>query len=331
MDFSNIGLGKTGNNPYQMMNLGGGLLKKLLSMGGTGGGGGDPSTQEFLAESEAAGHPLATIPREMSNSGLIPMLLSKAGIISPNLTATPWQYALEQILAQEKARQHFTDAAQSLTDILNATEKGGPIAGSQLYKSYTQMNPDMVPPGLDPSQWQSAALIHAQAEKAKEDYETKHLGIMQQDADTREQRAYDLENRQTHLQEREADRLDAQVYGHVLTNLGANSRAIGGDPDVASQSSQAYNYVNQAWAQGKDPNQAMREAFKRWPKAMQGLDAPEPSSQPAQQAPSMGLMDYMRYFRDNYMRGNPASAATPNATLNATATPRTRFVRPNLK
>ena len=242
--FGNIGFGKAGGNPYMMGALGTGLLtggQGLIPMLMSSFTGQDPQQErEFLAASEASGKPVSEIPR----SGLLGPLLAKAGILSPNVQASPYVTNLEQIDLQQQQAQKMSDMIKMWSAIADAANKGGTTFAGQMVDSIRGM-PGMSEAfaGFNSAGMSTPMELKAKAELAKEKQDTikeaetgrrldqneQRIAISQEQANTSAERAATEAGRATNATERQ-NRLDSYheqqrelaLYDTAISQFGAD-------------------------------------------------------------------------------------------------------------
>ena len=282
-----IGFGKAGNNPYTMAGVGTGLVDQLLSMGGTGGtgrGGGaeigtDPTTQAFVTESMAAGQPLSQIPRQYGvTNGLIPMLLAKAGLIAPTVSATPLQHSIEELKLQELRQNRLSDMLNNVA----AVAKIGSVSPAAASQAAAAMPSANVPAGMDVSKWTYPEQEKIRADQAREANEQARLKIQDKNAQTALAREQAYEERVLGQNAAELQRAnkqsrneESQMYFHEISRAQTNAHNVLGNPDAITQYQHYANYLADSLSKGVPFYEAMANARIQYPLASE-TESPPP-------------------------------------------------------
>jgi hypothetical protein len=324
---SPIGFGKAGNNPYAMGALGVnalsggtglvGLLTQLLR-----GSNNPEQTSAFAMRAAATGAPVTSMPR--TGEGLIPEALSKLGIMSPNVSASPQQMDLEKLVLearQQKRMEDFMHYAAAITDIGG---KYGPSVASSLWTSIKPTISDLAPsqagPSMadmfDPSKIQSPELLREKHEadwlkiqQAHADYQDKMAEAAQTRASADEERATAAQTTQNRLLEAQTDRekamdraQNARQYGSIYGMIRSRRANVMGGDTVSLD--QAESFLHSQETAGVDPYTAYNQAIERFPVlASTTPTAPMPTGS--------SVPDWMKSAW-NYMTGPAQAPTTPS-------------------
>jgi hypothetical protein len=283
-----IGFGKAGNNPYSMGALGVnalsggggllGLLKQLLTPASE-----DPQQQlAFLRQADVQGRPVASTAR--IGGGLIPMALSKIGLMNRNVTADPNTMAMEQQLLEQKKQKGVQDIMGGVQAAYEEAAKAGPEAGKQMWgamqpyyaeeagQPYMPQSMASLVSGVDVSKVMSPELIKAQHEadylrislerdkinELRAEADRMKAIATQTGADARDKAYSIMLDRDLKARETEQRRQLSGMYAPFLHDLiSRRSSNVTGDTKIYDQ---GLSLLEKSLAQGITPTEAIGSA-----------------------------------------------------------------------